>query len=240
MGAMAVTGALVGMLHTLAGPDHYVPFIVMARAGRWSLRRTLSVTAACGLAHVGTSLLLGATGGIAFGWSLARIQGVESASQKLVSWLFIGFGLAYASWGMRRAVRGRVHTHWHRHADGSLHSHEHTHEGEHALVHTVEFAPDLSEHTAANAPWALFVLFVLGPCEPLIPLLMYPAAARSWAGVATVTFSFAATTIGTMLATVLCGVWGLSWSSLGRLARYDHALAGLALAACGIAVQIGL
>jgi len=27
-----------------------------------------------------------------------------------------------------------------------------------------------------NIHWALFLIFVFGPCEPLIPLIMYPAA----------------------------------------------------------------
>jgi hypothetical protein len=28
-------------------------------------------------------------------------------------------------------------------------------------------------------PWALFIIFILGPCEALIPLFMYPAAQNS-------------------------------------------------------------
>ncbi len=56
-----------------------------------------------------------------------------------------------------------------------MHAHEHTHDGEHAHVHESE--------SSSITPWVLFVIFVLGPCEPLIPLLMFPAASRgclSW------------------------------------------------------------
>ena len=49
---LALTGATVGILHTALGPDHYLPFALMARAGRWSRAKTLWVTLACGLGHV--------------------------------------------------------------------------------------------------------------------------------------------------------------------------------------------
>ena len=49
----------IAFLHTILGPDHYLPFIVMARARSWSMARTLLVTAVCGLGHVASSILLG-------------------------------------------------------------------------------------------------------------------------------------------------------------------------------------
>ena len=32
---LTLTAAGIAFLHTVAGPDHYVPFIVMSRLGRW-------------------------------------------------------------------------------------------------------------------------------------------------------------------------------------------------------------
>ncbi len=46
------TAASLGLLHTLLGPDHYLPFAMMARAGRWSRAKTAFITLACGLGHV--------------------------------------------------------------------------------------------------------------------------------------------------------------------------------------------
>jgi len=61
---------------------------------------------------------------------------------------------------------------------GSAHGHKHAHHGSHAHVH--------EEGSGANiTPWALFIIFVLGPCEPLIPILMYPAAKQSFASIGT-------------------------------------------------------
>ncbi|RMG47307.1 MAG: hypothetical protein D6718_04080 [Acidobacteria bacterium] len=228
---LTVTAAAVGVIHTLMGPDHYVPFVVMARVRGWSLRRTLAVTLACGVGHVGSSVLLGAVG-VALGLAVAGLTALESLRGTVASWTMIGFGLAYAAWGWRRAVRGRPHAHWHTHADGTCHRHVHRHEGEHAHVHA-----EGDREGASLTPWILFTVFVFGPCEPLIPLLMYPAAEHSARGVVLVTLVFGAATLGTMAATVGAGFAGIRRLPLGPLERYAHVMAGATLAACGVAMR---
>ena len=37
---LIVTAASIGFFHTLFGPDHYLPFIVMAKARKWSMVKT--------------------------------------------------------------------------------------------------------------------------------------------------------------------------------------------------------
>ena len=87
----------------------------------------------------------------------------------------------------------------------------------------------------------LFLVFVLGPCEPLIPLLMVPASAHSWTGVALVAAVFALVTIVTMVMVVLFALSGLRAVSIKPLERFSHALAGGAVAMCGLAmVFLGL
>jgi nickel/cobalt transporter (NicO) family protein len=41
---LAGTAASLGLVHTVIGPDHYLPFIVIGRARRWTLRKTLLVS----------------------------------------------------------------------------------------------------------------------------------------------------------------------------------------------------
>jgi nickel/cobalt exporter len=229
---LLVTAAGIGFLHTVAGPDHYVPFVAMSRAGRWSLPKTLVITVACGIGHVLSSVVLGLIG-IAAGLAVARLTWFEGVRGSVAGWLLLGFGLAYMVWGIHRAVRNRPHTHWHTHADGIAHHHSHVHSDAHAHVH-----PDQAKARSLT-PWILFTIFVFGPCEPLIPLVMYPAARQSWWGVALVTLIFGVITIGTMTAIVLTSSLGLARISLTRLERYTHALAGLAIAACGGAVLAG-
>jgi hypothetical protein len=86
-------------------------------------------------------------------------------------------------------------------------------------------------------PWMLFIIFVLGPCEPLIPILMVPASQHSWGGLALVSSVFAAATILTMTAMVLVLSTGLSVLRVNSLERWAHALAGLSLFACGGAIK---
>ena len=86
-------------------------------------------------------------------------------------------------------------------------------------------------------PWVLFTIFVLGPCEPLIPILMYPAARSSVPGMLLVTLTFAAVTLATMAAVVALLSRGYHALSLGKLERYSHAIAGLTIALSGLAIQ---
>jgi ABC-type nickel/cobalt efflux system permease component RcnA len=227
---LTLTAAAIAFVHTLLGPDHYLPFVAMARARRWSLSKTLRVTLACGAGHLAGSILLGLAG-ILFGMQLASLQWVEEIRGSLAAWLMIGFGLAYMAWGLRRSLRNRPHTHWHAHGDFT-HSHEHTHHDGHAHLHE---APAASR---SLTPWLIFVIFVLGPCEPLIPLLMYPAARESLPGVLMVATVFGAVTVGTMLLTVWLAVLGLGKARLEPFERYGHAIAGGVILACGLGVVV--
>ena len=55
---LVLAAIAIGSVHTLA-PDHWLPFAALARAERWSTRRTAVVTAGCGLGHVTVSVALG-------------------------------------------------------------------------------------------------------------------------------------------------------------------------------------
>lgn len=225
---LCATAASIGLVHTLFGPDHYLPFVVMAQARRWSILKTTLITLACGIGHVGSSVALG-TIGIAAGLTVAKLEVFEGFRGGIAAWLLMGFGFVYFVWGLRRAIRNRPHTHLHAHTAGSAHSHEHTHGDRHLHPHT--------DGGKSITPWALFTIFVFGPCEPLIPILMYPAATEAMWGVALVTGIFAAVTIGTMLAVVLVWAFGLSLLPTRRLERYSHALAGAAILLCGASIQ---
>ena len=112
---LAGTAASIGFIHTVIGPDHYLPFIVMARARRWPLSKTLIISFLCGLGHVLSSVVLGFLG-IGLGIAVTKLEGVESFRGSLAAWLLIGFGLAYFVWGLHRALRNRPHTHVHAHS----------------------------------------------------------------------------------------------------------------------------
>jgi nickel/cobalt transporter (NicO) family protein len=230
---LVAISAGIGLFHTVTGPDHFLPFIAMSRAGGWSLRTTILITTACGIAHVAGSVLLGLAG-LALGTAVLRLAHIEEFRGDVAGWLLLSFGLVYMAWGLRRAWRMRPHAHVHAHADGSIHYHEHTHDTEHAHVHAS------ADEVPRMAPWILFVIFVFGPCEPLIPLLMYPAAKASLLGSLLVAGVFGIATLAAMLTMVVIGYLGLARLTSGSLERYAHAACGGAVAACGAAVLVGL
>lgn len=121
---LTITAASIAFIHTIFGPDHYLPFIVMARARGWSRARTVWITLACGL----------------------------------------------------------------------------------------------------------------GSCEPLIPLLMYPAARQSTWGIVQVSAVFGIVTMATMLGVVLLADAGIRFINFGKLERYTHAFAGGPIFLSGFAV----
>ena len=226
---LAGTAASIGFIHTVIGPDHYLPFISIARARRWPLLKTLVVSFLCGLGHILSSVVLGFLG-IGLGITMTKLQGVESFRGSIAGWLFIGFGLAYFVWGLNRAWKNKPHKHVHAHDPSLAHDRLHAHIEGHVHVHD-------AARKANITPWILFTIFVFGPCEPLIPLVMYPAARHNAGGIIFVTAAFGLATILTMIAIVSLASWGVSFVRLGRFERYSHALAGAMIFFSGVAVQ---
>jgi len=197
---LLTSAAGIAFVHTLMGPDHYLPFVSMAAARKWSWRKVLTITLLCGVGHLLGSVLLGLFGI----WAQSEMSGlvvIEGWRGDIAAWLLFSFGLLYLAWGIRHAGRGHTH-----------------------------------RHSPAHPQWIIFIIFVLGPCEPLIPLLMYPAAKASVFGVLAVTTVFGLVTVLTMLAAVAISYYSLSKLHFPRLERYGHAMAGATLSACGASI----
>lgn len=225
---LSVTAVSLGFVHTILGPDHYLPFIVLSEAKKWTLKKTMWITFLCGLGHVLSSVILGLVG-IAVGISVNRLVEVESFRGSIAGWLFIAFGLVYMVISIRNLYRKRKHTHSHYHMGGDKHSHEHNHFEGHAHVH--------ENDVVKTTPWILFLIFVFGPCEPLIPILMYPAAQNNIAGSVFVSVLFAAVTIATMMGVVLAFKLGFRKINLKPIEKYSNLIAGAMIFFSGIAIQ---
>ncbi len=225
---LMATAASIAFIHTLLGPDHYLPFIMMARAGKWSMAKTSWVTFWCGVGHVMSSVVLGLIG-VAFALEVFKLESIESLRGDFAAWMLIVFGLSYFVWSLHRMYRGGA-DHCHLDASGVLthkHDHHHTHIHKHHFMHLSKEA----------TPWALFVIFVLGPCEPLIPLVMYPAARGNWWNLLWVVAVFGAVTIITMLTVVLSSAWGMSKIKWNVFEKYIHPISGMAIFLCGVAIK---
>lgn len=221
---LLTAAAALALTHTVLGPDHTLPFVMLAQARGWSRGRILAVTFLCGVGHVASSVVLGAVG-LALGWGAARISGVEELRGGLAAWALVTFGAAYGLWGIRHAIRSRRSLLPHAH-HGHVHLHDHGVQGhEHA-------SPDRSRTTF----WALFVVFVLGPCEPLIPLFVLPASRGRWDLAVATALVFSLVTVATMVVLVAVAHAGVRRIPLAPLERWSHAVAGGVIAASGLAV----
>ena len=223
---LLLAAAGLAIAHTALGPDHTLPFLMLAKARRWTTARTLLVTLLCGVGHVASSLLLGGVG-LALGYGVARVTAWEELRGGLAAWALIAFGIAYAVWGVRHAIRRRAELQPHLHgADVHMHAHGgHTHAHDHGTGSRTTF-------------WALFAVFVLGPCEPLIPLFVLPASRGRWDVAILTAVVFSVLTVATMMLLVRLALAGLSYLPLERLERWSHALAGGVIAASGLAVVL--
>lgn len=231
VGPIVITAAAVGFFHTLLGPDHYIPFVMLSWARKWSSVKTAAVTLLCALGHIGSSVVLGLIA-VSLGLAFTSLEKTESIRGEIAAWLLIAFGLAYTIWGIRLVYRRHPHQHTHPHFVKGPHDHVHlhTHLGEHTHVHD-------GESTKAATPWVLFIIFVFGPCEPLIPLSMYSAAKGGYVGLAAVTGVFGVVTGVTMLAAVFLGRAGVNFLPLKKVQRYSHVLAGATILLCGLAIR---
>ena len=229
LSALVITAASIGFLHTLLGPDHYLPFIIMSWARKWSRTKTIVITFLCGLGHIASSIVIGMIG-VSMGLAVKKLELIESSRGNIAAWLLIAFGLAYLVWGLRRAYKNKPHMHTHIHTGESEHEHHHGHHDEHGHVHNPAGGSSIT-------PWALFAIFVFGPCEPLIPILMYPAAKIGFFGVLLVVLVFGAATIATMLGAVLLANSGVNFLPLAKVQRFAHVIAGATIFLCGLAIQ---
>lgn len=225
----AAAAASIAFFHTITGPDHYLPFIMIGRARNWSAFKTAMLTLACGFGHVFSSIILAAIC-IWFGSMLTEIKWLEGFRGNLAGWLLIAFGFVYMVWGIKWVFNHKKHNHCHIHQDGSLHEHPHGHFTAHAHVH--------EKGNRNITPWVLFIIFVLGPCEPMIPLLMAPASKGSMSGVVVVAVIFSLVTMVTMLGLVMSSLYGLKMLSFKRVEKYTHVIAGASILCCGLAIQV--
>ncbi|EKE01198.1 MAG: hypothetical protein ACD_21C00194G0002 [uncultured bacterium] len=220
----------VGFIHTLLGPDHYIPFIVLAKTRGWSITKTVIITTLCGIGHVLSAVLLGVVA-ISIGITLNKLNFIESFRGEVAAWLLIGFGFAYLLWGIRTAIKNKKHIHFHAHADGTAHAHNHGDSAGHTHFYPKKSMKELT-------PWILFIIFVLGPCEPLIPLIMYPAIQDSVLNVFLVTLVFGLATLFVMLSMVLASVYGAKKLVHAPIfERYGNAMAGTIICGCGLAIK---
>jgi len=205
--SLLISTGSAAFLHSLA-PDHWLPFVMLAKSSRWSLRRLVVFTTLAGVGHVASSLLIGSVG-LVLGFSLSKIQANEAIRAHIAIWGLIGFGAAYSLWGLKHAM------HPHPHLD---------------LKQALELY-------AIRRLWTLFAIVVFGPCEPLIPLmfLAYPSGLLA---IVQVSIIFSIVTVAMIVIQTSLAFLGVGNLRIPVVQRYAHALSGLVIVLTGIFVLV--
>ncbi|MFZ5624391.1 MAG: sulfite exporter TauE/SafE family protein [Gemmatimonadota bacterium] len=211
----AVSGMLAGAVHVWSGPDHLAaiaPLAIDRQQRPWLVGIRWGVGHSAGVAIVGILALL-----------LREVLPIDTLSgwgERLVGVMLVGIGL----WGVRKAMRTRVHAHRHEH-DGVEHTHVHVHTD--PANHE---APGAHAHThAALGVGILHGLAGSSHFLGVLPALAFPTMAQAVTYVA----AFAAGTIVSMA--VFAGMMG--WVATRRArngARHYRRL----MVACSVAAIV--
>lgn len=134
------SGFAAGSIHVLTGPDHLAALLPISVGHRW---KAWALGARWGLGHSAGVIV------IAFVAVVVRhsfdIHLVSAWSERLVGVMLIGIG----AWGIRRALRDRIHAHAHSHGDGQhAHLHAHAQNGHEVYAGGAAPLPHSHRHTA--------------------------------------------------------------------------------------------
>jgi len=203
-------------VHTLI-PDHWLPFVLVARAERWGVRHTIWLTTLSGLLHVAVSVAIAVALVFAGRRAESALEWVEASGEALSGWLLVLFGLAYMLWFLLRG--GHVHSF-------GMHPH-----------HEPAAASGKERPPAFLSGYALAFVVGFNPCVLVVPLA-WQAAEISWGALGAVVTAFALTTMTTMVGVTWLGLRGTARLDRPFLARYGEAVSGGLIALTGAAILV--
>ena len=208
---LMATAALLGAGHTIIAPHHYLPFAAVGKSAGWSNAKTLFVTLLCGLGHLASSLVFAGIA-VALTFGAASVEYFQHFRGDIAQFVFLGFALAYTVFGLKRGLR----------SDAA------------AACSCRCRAEDKMKNAATLG--ALFLIFLIGPCDVLIPLVIFPALSFDWWGVLLVACVFSLATIASMLLMVSVILYGLKFVPFrgGRLERWSSFITGVVLLVCAL------
>jgi nickel/cobalt exporter len=216
------SAASLGFFHTIMGPDHYLPFVAMARTNGWSGYKTAGYVTLCGISHVLGTLLIGLIA-LVVGFAFFKVESIQMVRGNFAGWFLLFFGAIYFVWGMNWALQKTKIKKF---------------KVESGVFEKKNLSIKQNSNLNRTAPFALFLFFILGPCEPLLPLLALGADDSQFFTSFLVISAFCLTTVLTMLLCVMIFYYGISrFSFFLKMENYMHATTGLVIFVCGFGIQ---
>jgi nickel/cobalt exporter len=219
---IAITGFGVAFFHA-AIPTHWLPFVLTARAQRWSHARTLFITAMAGSGHVLFTALLG----LCIAWFGIVLN------EKIGDWFPRIAGAALLLLGLFFIFRQIINKgHPHTHLVGG-HPHAHAHDHDHDEHDHVTVAPrPVSDRVAITS---LLALLTFSPCEAFLPI--YASGVRyGWRGFVLLTAILSIGCVTGMVIFTALTLAGVRRINLGLLEKYESGLMGVLLGVIGVLI----
>jgi nickel/cobalt exporter len=211
--SIALTGFVVAFFHA-AMPTHWLPFVLTSRVQKWTLMRTLAITALAGSGHVAVTAILGLIITL-FGMRLNESAGAWFT--RVAAALLFCTAAYYAL----RQIRGRGHVHF---------GYPHEHLDEDGTPPTTPGR--VSDRAAA---WSLFAFLTVSPCEAFLPI--YASGIRyGWKGFVVLTVILSVGAVIGMVVFTSLSVAGLSRVRLGGMERYESGTLAALLAVLALLV----
>lgn len=206
MFALILGAATVAFLHSFA-PDHWVPLVAIARGSSWSMKRLGFIAALAGICHVVVSTAL-ALGAVWLGMQMESLSGINALRGDAAVWVLIGFGVLYTLWGMYTARRS-------------------------ATCHEGLSKEELLQQYATRRVLILLLIMVIGPAEPIVPLLFVAY------DMGTLALCLVGCAFTIMLSVMIVLQCCLAYAGVRRIQnnwfeRHVHTLSGIAVLATGL------
>lgn len=216
---IAALGFPVAFLHA-AIPTHWLPFVLVGRARRWTRAKTMLVTIAAGLGHVALTSLLG----LAIAWFGFKLNATLGELFPYIAAAVLASLGCFYLWRQWRGA-GILH----HHPPGTAH-----HPGEHCgseSDHThwddeLKGTPLVSSRAGDSAAVSgLFVMLTLSPCEAFLPIYL-SGVQFGWRGFVVLSLILAVAALAAMILFTWFALFGFDRVRIQRFEKHEAGLIG--------------
>ncbi len=205
--ALVGTAGVAALAHALL-PDHWLPYVLSAKARGMSTKQTVAMTAAGAVAHLVSTVIVGLLFSLA---GSAVAANVSIGLERIVGFIVIGLGVYYLFKGWSK-YRGHHH---HSHMDEG-HNHKHCH-----------------SHAITGSTYGLGVILGARPCVEAIPIFLAASTQGVFSSLAAIGTWVFATLLG-MVGIVWLSLRGLETARFAWFERNSEIIAGIVIIAVGI------
>jgi nickel/cobalt exporter len=203
--ALLGTAFVAALAHAVL-PDHWLPYVLSAKARGMSIHNAAIMTFAGAIAHLVSTVIVGLLFTLA---GSAVAASVSTGLERIVGFVIIGLGVYYLFKGWLK-TRERNHDHAEDHHHGHCHS-----------------------HVTIGTTYGLGIILGARPCAEAIPIFLAASTRGVFSSLAAIGVWVLATMLG-MVGIVWLSLRGLETTRFAWFERNSEIIAGIVIIAVGI------